>query len=126
MQNFITIGSVVYERIEDKQTNKHTCLFYIYRLGTCIFPDIRILGISFVTPIFKSSMRNDISNYRGIAILSAIDKLFELLVYRVMYEDLRSRHVDCQHGFIKGRLTLYYLLEYSSFVLKSNIAARWI
>jgi hypothetical protein len=28
MQNFITIGSVVYERIEDKQTNKHTCLFY--------------------------------------------------------------------------------------------------
>jgi hypothetical protein len=33
MQNFMTIGSVVYERIEDKQTNKqtnkHTCLFYI-------------------------------------------------------------------------------------------------
>jgi hypothetical protein len=24
MQNFITIGSVVYERIEDKQTNKQT------------------------------------------------------------------------------------------------------
>jgi hypothetical protein len=38
-----------------------------------------------------SGKRNDVSNYRGIAILSAIAKLFELLVYRVMYEDLKGR-----------------------------------
>jgi hypothetical protein len=30
MQNFITIGSVVYERIEDKQTNILVCFIYIY------------------------------------------------------------------------------------------------
>jgi hypothetical protein len=32
MRNFITIGSVVYERIEDKQTNKQTniLVFFIY------------------------------------------------------------------------------------------------
>jgi hypothetical protein len=32
MQNFITIGTVVYERIEDKQTNKQTniLVFFIY------------------------------------------------------------------------------------------------
>jgi hypothetical protein len=34
MQNFITIGSVVYERIEDKQTNKQTYLSFLYREDT--------------------------------------------------------------------------------------------
>jgi hypothetical protein len=42
----------------------------------------------------------------AIAILSAIAKLFELLVYiRVMYEDLKGCVVDYQHGFVKGRST---------------------
>jgi hypothetical protein len=58
--------------------------------------------LSFVTPIFKSGKRNDVSNYRGIAILSTVDKLFEILVYRYMYEDLNGQLADCQHGFVKG------------------------
>jgi hypothetical protein len=33
MQNFITIGSVVYERIEDKQTNKQTSTHAFLYLG---------------------------------------------------------------------------------------------
>jgi hypothetical protein len=40
--------------------------------------------------IFKSGQRNDVSNYRDIAILSTVGKLFELLVYRYMYEDLKG------------------------------------
>jgi hypothetical protein len=73
-----------------------------------------------VTPIFSSGRHNNISSYyRSIAILSAIAKLFKLLVYRVMYEDLRGRLADCQHGFVKGRSTVSNFLEYSSFVLKS-------
>jgi hypothetical protein len=51
--------------------------------------------------------------------VSAIAKLFELLVYRVIYEDLKGRLVDCQHGIIKGRSAILNLLKYSSFVLKS-------
>jgi hypothetical protein len=42
MRNFITIGSVVYERIEDKQTNKHTCLFYIYRTSCTLRALLRL------------------------------------------------------------------------------------
>jgi hypothetical protein len=68
-------------------------------------------------PYFEE--RNDVSIYRGIAILSTVGKLFELLVYRYMNEDLKCQLADCQHGFVKGRATVSNLLEYSSFVLKS-------
>jgi hypothetical protein len=57
-------------------------------------------------PFFKSGKRNDVSNYRGIAILSTVGKLFELLVYRYMYEDLDGQLADFQHGFVKGRSTV--------------------
>jgi hypothetical protein len=73
----------------------------------------------FVPPICKSGKRNDMSNYPGIAILSTVGKLFELLVYRYMYEYLKDQLADCQHGFVKGRSAVSNLLVYSSFVLKS-------
>jgi hypothetical protein len=63
------------------------CLFFNRSLATCIYPNGWKLSI--VTSIFKSGRCNDISNNRAIAILSAIA---ELLVYRVMYEDLRGRY----------------------------------
>jgi hypothetical protein len=72
----------------------------------------------FVTPIFKSGKRNDVSNYRDIALLSRVGKFFELLVYRHMHKDLTGQLVDCQHGFIKGRSTASNLLN-SYFDLRS-------
>jgi hypothetical protein len=48
-----------------------------------------------------------------------IAKLFELLVYRVKYKDLRSRLTDSQHGFVKGWSPVFNLLKYFSFVSKS-------
>jgi hypothetical protein len=36
-----------------------------------------------------------------------------------MYEDLKGRLAEGQHGFVKGRSTFFNLLQYSSFVLKS-------
>jgi hypothetical protein len=99
------------------------CLLFNRSLAYCVFPDS--WKLSFVTPFFKNGKRNDVSNYRGIAILSTVGKLFELLVY--MYEDLKSQLADCQHGFFKGRSTVSNLLEYSSFVLKSFwMGVMWI
>jgi hypothetical protein len=60
-----------------------------------------------------------VANYRGIAILSRLSKLFVLLIYRYMYEDLKVQLANCQDSFVKGRSTTSNLLEYSSFVLKS-------
>jgi hypothetical protein len=62
------------------------CMLFNMSLVTYIVSDR--WKLSFVTPISKSDGRNDISNYRSIAKLSAIAKLFELLVYRVYYEKL--------------------------------------
>jgi hypothetical protein len=56
--------------------------------------------LSFVTPIFKSGKRNEVSNYRGIAILLTVGKIFELLVYKHMYDDLKDQLEDCQNGFV--------------------------
>jgi hypothetical protein len=93
------------------------CLLFNRSLASCVFPDR--WKLSFVTPILKSGQRNDVSNYRGISIMWTVGKLFELLVYKYMYEDLKGQLMDCQHGFVKGRSTVSNLLEYSSFVLKS-------
>jgi hypothetical protein len=49
------------------------CLIFNRSLASCVFPD-------------RSGKRNDVSNYRGLAILSGVGKLFEFLVYRHMYE----------------------------------------
>jgi hypothetical protein len=84
-------------------------------LAPCVFRDR--WKLSFVTLIFKSGRRNHISNYWCIAILSTVGKLFELLVYVDMYEELKVQLTDCQHGFVKGKSTVSNLLEYSSFVL---------
>jgi hypothetical protein len=65
-------------------------------LATSVFPDR--WKVSYVTPIFKKGRRNNVEDYRGMAILSAIPKGFELLVYRGMYNDLKNLMSINQHG----------------------------
>jgi hypothetical protein len=48
-------------------------------MATSAFPDR--CKVSYVTPIFKKGRRNNVEDYRGVAILSAIAKRFEFLVY---------------------------------------------
>jgi hypothetical protein len=60
----------------------------------------------YVTPIFKKGRHNNVENYCGVAILSAIPKRFELLVYRTMYDNLRNLISVNQQGFVKNRSTV--------------------
>jgi hypothetical protein len=53
------------------------------------------------------------------AILSAIPKSFELLVYGSKFDDLKNLISVNQQVFMKNRLTVTNLLEYASFVLNS-------
>jgi hypothetical protein len=61
-----------------------------------------------VTP---KGRRNNVEDYREVAILSAIPKRFEL-VYRTMHDDLKNLISVNQHGFMKNRLTMTNLLEF--------------
>lgn len=60
---------------------------------------------SYVTPIFKSGSRSDVVNYRSVAVLPTIGKLFEAIVTSVLTVlTLKFNRVisKSQHGFMKA------------------------
>ena len=61
---------------------------------------------SYVTPIYKKGNRSDVGNYRCIAKLPAIPKLFESLVCDEIKPILEPILQKQQHGFVKGRSTV--------------------
>lgn len=71
---------------------------------------------SFVNPLFKSGSKTDVGNYRPIAKISSIPKIFEALVLDVINKPLSSTLVSNQHGFIKGRSTLTNLTTFYQFL----------
>jgi hypothetical protein len=68
-------------------------------------------------PFVKEWCKINYSNYRGISILSAIPKLFEMSVCDVITLIIRPSISDAQHGFVGGRSTVTSLVECSYFVL---------
>jgi hypothetical protein len=75
--------------------------------------------VRYVTSICKKGRRINIEDYRGVAILSAIPKHFEVLLHRGMYNNLKNLMSINQHGFMKSRSTITNLLKYAYFVLNS-------
>jgi hypothetical protein len=82
---------------------KPLSLHFNRSMATSVFPDR--WKVSYVTPIFKKGRHNNVEDYRGMAILSAIPKRFELLVYRGMYNELKNLLSINQHGFMGNRST---------------------
>jgi hypothetical protein len=91
-------------------------LLFNRSLSEAVFPES--WKRSYVVPIFKSGKRNLIENYRGIAILSAMPKLLELLVFDLLFFHLKSSIAVVQHGFFKGRLTVLNLMEFASLCIR--------
>lgn len=86
-------------------------------LSTGIFP--ASWKESFIVPLHKNGCRSNIENYRGIAKLSGIPKLFEKLVTLKLVHSIQSIISPCQHGFLKGKSTVTNLLEFTSYVFSS-------
>lgn len=78
---------------------------------------------SFLMPIHKNGRRDVVTNYRGIAILSTIPKLFEKLIYDQISTSIVSILHPSQHGFESGKSTTTNLFEYCSSIL-NHIAAQ--
>jgi hypothetical protein len=54
---------------------KPLSLLFNRSMATSVFPDC--WKVSYVTPIFKKGRRNNVEDYRSVAILTAIPKRFE-------------------------------------------------
>lgn len=81
------------------------------------FPDI--WKLTYLWPRYKTGKRSMVENYRGIAKLSEIPKLFEKLVCDQLYIYAQPIIYTQQHGFMKGRSTATNLVEFTSFAKKS-------
>lgn len=90
---------------------------------TKIFNDSLYVGVfpsrwkeSFIIPLHKSGNRRSVDNYRGIAKLSVIPKLFEKIVTNRLIHMLGNFISPLQHGFVRGRSTTTNLLELTGHV----------
>ena len=81
------------------------------------FPEV--WKLSYLIPILKSGTKSDVRNYRGIAIISCIPKLFESIVNEKIFMQIKNRITCKQHGFFKGRSTATNLLEFITFTLNA-------
>lgn len=57
---------------------------------------------AYLTPIFKSGLRANIANYRGICKLNVLPKLFEKLVCEKITLKVVPHLHQAQHGFLAG------------------------
>lgn len=87
------------------------CMLTLARPITTLFNKSLTCGIlpyslksSHITPIFKKGEKLNIENYRSVAILPSLLKLFE----KIMYDKIMSHFItvinDCQHGLCRVNL----------------------
>lgn len=79
---------------------------------------------SYLIPLHKSGSLIDASNYRGIAKLNAIPKLFEKLVTNSISHFVSPIIHPCQHGFRKGHSTVSNLIQFSSSIIGGFVSGK--
>jgi hypothetical protein len=87
------------------------CFIFNLSLSTRVFP-YRWKEAK-VTPIFKSGDKTKIENYRPISLINSFAKVYELLLYKQMFNAIKSKICPEQHGFLPRRSTVTNLMEFS-------------
>ena len=64
-----------------------------------------------VTALHKKGPLNDACNYRPISLTCILCKVFEKLLYRHLYTQVRDNLSPYQHGFVQGKSCLSNLFE---------------
>lgn len=77
-----------------------------------------VLKQNYVVPIFKSGSKNDVRNYRSIAIQPTLAKIYEGLVLDSLYFYLGSSISPHQHGF-RGRSSATNLLVFQEYIMSA-------
>lgn len=68
-----------------------------------------------------ADIKADIKNYRPISILCAASKVFERLVFNMLFEQINHRIHHSQHGFFSRRSTETNLMEYVSILAREIV-----
>lgn len=105
------LPAIVLKKCINHLTQPLSALFQL-SIAQGIFPEL--WKHSYITPIHKKGCKSEISNYRPIAKLSCVPKLFESIVYDVMFFHCKQIFSSKQHGFLKGRSTVTNLTEFVS------------
>lgn len=92
-------------------------LYYIFNksLSSGTFPSA--WKSSYLIPIHKNGNKSNVDNYRGIALLSIIPKLFEKIICDKISPLINPLLNEEQHGFRKGRSTTTNLMVFTSSLL---------
>lgn len=75
--------------------------------------------LSYMFPVYKCGDRRHVQNYRGITSLSAVSKLFEIIVSDQILRATKAHLSNDQHGFIPGRSVATNLLDLTTTCLTS-------
>jgi len=90
-------------------------LLFNQSLAFGVFPSL--WKSSYVIPIYKNGDKTLIDNYRGIAMLSTIPKLFEKIIVQKLTPLIDPLLNEQQHGFRSNRSTTTNLMVYTSSIL---------
>lgn len=107
------IPMIFYVRLKDTLSLPLSIIFN-KSLSEGVFPDV--WKLSFVSPIYKSGRKSDVSNYRPISIICASAKILEKLVFQSVFEFVKSSISTAQHGFFVGRSVQTNLVEHVTFL----------
>lgn len=89
------------------------CHIFKKSLAVGIFPSC--WKISIVIPIFKSGSKFDVNNYRPVSLLSVFSKVFELIIYKYLYNYIDVYLSPNQHGFRNKKSTTTNLIDFLSY-----------
>lgn len=117
------LPSIILAKCGDNLFIPLTILFNL-SLQTSKFP--RQWKSSYITPIFKNGDRSNVTNYRGIAMLSSIPKLFESLVYAALRDPISARLSVSQHGFMPKRATTTNLAVFSNYLYTNLVSNKQV
>ncbi|GBO12792.1 hypothetical protein AVEN_217467-1 [Araneus ventricosus] len=91
-------------------------------LKTNTFPHARKL--TKIVPVFKKGNAEECKNYRPIAILSSLSKIFEIIIHKKLVPQVKNVISSAQHGFMTKRSTstnLMCLTHKIISALKTNV-----
>lgn len=77
-------------------------------------------------PVFKKGDKQNVENYRGITSLCACSKVFEIIIYELLFASCKNYISSDQHGFYPRRSASTNLLHFSSFCIRNIDAGSQI